>query len=138
VAPSVPVSVTASLPFTTPSSDGVRRSGRVNKGTFSKTRYIDEAFLSSAGFMPHTEGHDAILAYMAELQTCSDTGVLEITDTRVYATKTPKNGIDMPTFQQAMNGPDASEYLNAMKLEVQTLKSQNTWVTVDHPRINQY
>ena len=33
-----------------------------------------------------------------------------------------------------MNGPDATEYLNAMKLEIQTLKSQNTWVTVDWPK----
>jgi len=40
----------------------------------------------------------------------------------------------MPTFQQAMNGSDAAEYMTAMKLEIQTLKSQNTWVTVDRPR----
>jgi hypothetical protein len=113
----------------------VRRSSRVNKGTFSKPRYIDEAFLSSAVFMPLTgDGHEAALAYMAELQTCSDTGLMDVLDPRVYASKTPKNDADMPTFQQAMNGSDAAEYMTAMKLEIQTLKSQNTWVTVDRPR----
>ena len=40
----------------------VRRSSRVNKGTFSKTRYIDEAFLSSVGFISLTDGHEAVLA----------------------------------------------------------------------------
>ena len=33
-----------------------------------------------------------------------------------------------------MNGPDATEYLNAIKLEIQTLKNQNTWATVDCPK----
>ena len=75
-------------------------------------------------------GHSAQLAYVAELFTCSDTGKLNITDPRVYASKTPGSDSDIPTFQQALNGPDASEYSNAMKLEIQTLVGQNTWETV--------
>ena len=108
-----------------------RRSSCVNKGTFSKTRYIEEAFLSSAGFMPLTDGHKAKLAYTAELHTCLDTGLMDVLDPRAYASKILKNDADMPTFQQAMNAPDAAEYMNAMKLEIQTLKSQNTWLTGD-------
>jgi hypothetical protein len=130
----VPVTPSPSVPPPVASSvQQVRRSSRSNKGAFTKLRYIDEAFLSSAGFMSSMEGHDAALVYMAELHTCPDTGVMDILDPRVYASKTPKTDADMPTFQQAMNGPDATEYLNAMKLEIQTLKSQNTWVTVDRP-----
>ena len=135
--PMAPISVPAARLSTLPSMAvpivGRRSSSRINKGTFSKTRYIDEAFLSAAGFISLTDGHEAVLAYMAELQTCSDTGLMDVLDPRVYASKTPKNDADMPTFQQAMNGSDATEYMNAMKLEIQTLKSQNTWVTVDRP-----
>ena len=77
-------------------------------------------------------------AYMAELQTCSDSGIMDVVDPRVYASKLlSKNDTDMPTFQQAMNGPDATEILSAMKLEIQTLKSQNTWVTVGRPKTSQ-
>jgi hypothetical protein len=71
---------------------------------------------------------------MAELLTCPDTGNMDVIDPRVYAAKMNKNNADMPSFQQTMNGPDTTEYLNAMKLEIQTLKSQNTWVTVDCPK----
>ena len=112
----VPVSRVSTPSIATPIVG--RRSSRVNKGTFSKS-----------------DGHEAALAYMAELQTCSDTGLMDVRDPRVvYASKTPKNDADMPTFQQGMNGSEAAEYMNAMKLEVQTLKSQNTWVTVDCPK----
>ena len=42
--------------------------------------------------------------------------------------------LDMPTFQQAMNGPEASEYINAMRLEIQTSMGQHTWETVSRPK----
>ena len=113
---------------------GLRRSSRSTKGSFQKTRYCDEAFLSSMHSNVDPEGHAAQLAYLAELFTCSDTGVVNITDPRVYAAKTPGSDSDMPTFQQAMNGPDASEYINAMRLEIQTLMSQHTWETVSRPK----
>ena len=71
---------------------------------------------------------------MAELLTCTDTGLLNVVDPRVYSSKTPKTDADMPTFQQAMNGSDALEYLTAMQVEIQTLKNQNTWKTVDRPK----
>ena len=127
-----PVLIPAGPPLSSPNP--IRRSSRSTKGTFTNTRYIDEAFLSATHTFLQSDGHDAVLAYMAELHTCPDTGVMDVVDPRIYAAKIHKSNADMPTFQQAMNGPDATEYLDAMKLEIQTLKNQNTWVTVDRPK----
>jgi hypothetical protein len=56
------------------------------------------------------------------LPNCLHAPTLEmLSDPRVYASKTPGNDSDMPTFQQAMNGSEASEYIYAMKVEIQTL-----------------
>ena len=87
--PQPPMLVPAPVPVTQPSvASPTNGSNRINKGTFSIMRCIDEAFLSSTGFMKHdSAGHDAALAYMAELHTCSDTGVMDIIDPRVYASK---------------------------------------------------
>ncbi|KAI2509164.1 hypothetical protein MHU86_5283 [Fragilaria crotonensis] len=115
-------------------ASGLRRSSRTTKGVFQKTRYIDEAFLSSMSTSLDVDGHAAQLAYLAELFTCSDTGIVNITDPRVYAAKTPGTDSDMPTFQQAMNGSEASEYINAMRLEIQTLVGQRTWEAVTRPK----
>jgi hypothetical protein len=76
------------------------------------------------------KGHQAQLVYLAELFTCTDTGVINITDPRVYSAKRPRTDSDMPTFQQAMNGSEANEYIKAMQLEIQTLVGQQTWESV--------
>jgi hypothetical protein len=131
------VSISPSLlsrPPATPAESSLRRSSRSTKGTFQQPRYIDEAFLSSMHTTLDSAGHSAQLAYLAELFTCSDTGVVNITDPRVYSAKTPGSDSDMPTLQQAMNGPAASEYIEAMRLEIQTLMSQHTWETVSRPK----
>ena len=122
-----PAQAVPMAPVVAPPTPGVRRSTRSTKGVFQKTRYIDEAFLSATTTAMDPAGHSAQLAYVAELFICSDTGIIDITDPRVYAAKTPGSDSDMPTFQQALNGPDAAEYINAMKLEIQTLVGQNTW-----------
>ena len=91
VAPAVSLPVSAPAP--PPSIVApvvIRRSNRSTKGTFSKPRYIGEAFLSMTGFSLAIDGHEAALAYMAELHTCSDTGLMDVIDPRVYALKTPK------------------------------------------------
>ena len=41
-----------------------------------------------------------------------------------------KTDPDAPSFQQAMKGDDAEEYLKAMKLEISTLVQGKTWVAV--------
>jgi hypothetical protein len=110
---------------------GTSRSGRPLKKV---TRYIEEAYLSSVPYSSlDMNGQHAQLAYLAELYTCSDTGDVNITDPRVYAAKLRGSDADMPTFQQAMNGTEASEYISAMQLEIQTLIGQRTWDTVDRP-----
>jgi hypothetical protein len=111
---------------------GTSRSGRPLKKV---TRYIEEAYLSRIPYHSlDINGQHAQLAYMAELYTCSDTGHVDITDPRVYAAKIRGSDADMPTFQQALNGSAASEYLTAMKLEIHTLMGQHTWETVNRPK----
>jgi hypothetical protein len=64
---------------------GTSRSGRPLKKV---TRYIEEAYLSSVPYSTlDMNGQHAQLAYLAELYTCSDTGMVNISDPRVYAAK---------------------------------------------------
>ena len=51
------------------------------------------------------------MAYLAEVFTCPDTGVMDISDPRAYAAKQRGGDADNPTFQQAMNGPAVEEYI---------------------------
>jgi hypothetical protein len=55
-------------------------------------------------------------------------------DPRVYAAKIVRADADNPTYQQAMNGSDAGEYINAMKLDIHTLVQQRTWESVLRPK----
>ena len=105
----------------------VRRSARSTKGKFQTPHFRDQAFLSSIDRFSDPDGHEAQLAYLAELFTCSDTGTMDVSDPRAYAAKQRGGDADNPTFQQAMNGPAADEYITAMKLEVDTLVAQRTW-----------
>ena len=70
------------------------------------------------------------LAYSAELHTCFDTGIYDITDPQVYASKTQKNDPDTPTFHQAIHGEHSEEYIKAMQIEIATLILQRTWESV--------
>jgi hypothetical protein len=79
-------------------------------------------------------GHQAQFAHLADLFTCPDSGVLDIGDPRAYSAKLRGKDADNPTFQQAMHGPDAAEYIKAMKLEIHTLIGQRTWESVDRPK----
>jgi hypothetical protein len=109
------------------------QSTRATKGVFSFTCYIDEVFHSSLQADKTLEGHTAQLAYLAGLSTSSTSVILNITDPQVYASKVSKHNADVPTYHQAICGPDANEYINAMKLEIQTLISQRTWESVPQP-----
>ena len=105
----------------------VRRSTRSTKGTFQTPHFRDQAFLTFIDRFSDPHGHEAQLAYLADVFTCADTGVMDITDPRAYAAKLRGGDADNPTFQQAMNGPEADEYIKAMKLEIDTLVAQRTW-----------
>lgn len=91
---------------------------------------MDEVYLNSLDCFANPGAHQAQLAYLAEMLTCPDSGIINIDDPRVYAAKVHGGNADNPTFQQAMNGPDSVEYLKAMKLEVETLVGQRTWECV--------
>ena len=78
------------------------------------------------------------LAYLAEVSTCCNSGVENVVDPRVYASKTQLGADpDSPTFHQAMNGDHAEEYIKAMQLEIATLVQQKTWEVVPRtPEMN--
>ena len=123
----LPLSAASTVPPVWTSPIGVRRSTRSTKGVFQNPRYIDEVYLNALHTVSDIETHQAQLAYLADLLTCQDSGFVDIGDPRVYATKVRGKDADSPTYQQAMNGPDAAQYLvEAMKLEIHTLISQRT------------
>ena len=107
-----------------------RRSARHTKGQFSTTRYINEVYLSSIQ-SDRTSFQESQLAYLGEIQTDYDTGIVNCEDPRVYAAKLKKlHDPDTPTWHEAMNGSDADHYVEAMKKEVSQLIKINTWKTI--------
>jgi hypothetical protein len=99
----------------------LRHSTRANKGTFQTTKYIDEAYLTSIDRLSQCDSYTSRLACLSEISTCCNTGVENVVDPRVYASKVPGSDPDMPTFHQAMNGEHLEQWVKAMQLEVQTL-----------------
>jgi hypothetical protein len=138
-APSIASTATPSAPTTTvppvqppptsaaQSSSGLRRFSRATRGQFNSTRYIDEKANATS---TDWKSYEATLAYNAEVVTDYDTGMIDIVDPRVYAAKVRRNDPDNPSFKQATEGPHASQYIEAMKLEVATLVSQRAWSAV--------
>ena len=125
-----PPSVLSRVPTVTDDAASVstpRRSTRSTKGTFQTPHFRDQAFLTFIDNFSDHHGHEAQLAYLADVFTCVDTGVMDVTDPRAYAAKLCGGDADTPTFLQAMNGPAANEYIKAMKLEINTLVAQRTW-----------
>ena len=75
------------------------------------------------------DSHNGQLAYMRALQMDLDTGIIDIIDPRVFATKVHADP-DQPSFHQAIHGKSADEYIDAMKKEVMALLKYRTWVMV--------
>ena len=65
--------------------------------------------------------------YPVKLLTCFDTGIYDITNPQVYASKTQKNDPDTPTFHQAIHGELSEEYIKDMQIEIATLILHCTW-----------
>ena len=118
--------------MTTSPNPPLRRSARINKGLFSKSRYADEAYLTSA---INWQSYHGKLCYHVELNTCLDTGIIESCDPRAYLSKASlkRHNEDNPTIFQALAGPHSLDYISAMKDEVGTLVSQSTWDEVPRP-----
>ena len=70
---------------------------------------------------------DLQLAYLAELQTDFETGLIHCTDPRAYAAKMKLHDPDNPSFHEAMRGDDVANYVEAMRVEVRQLMKQKTW-----------
>ena len=108
-APSAVPSLQESTGLSSPSP--FRRSARSNKGSLQTTKFMDEVYLNSLHCFADPDSYQAQLAYLAEVLTCSDSGVINIVDPRVYAVKVRGGNADNPTYQQAINGADSAEYL---------------------------
>ena len=108
----------------------IRRSERINKGQYGSTRYFDEVFLTPLAKISNCDDTTKRLAYMASLSTCHNTGLENISNPRMYAAKHHKDDPDSPTFHQAINGENAEDFIQAMKLEVEKLVQQQTWMTI--------
>ena len=125
-----------SSPSGTPSPTVImpRRSQRANKGSYSTTRYINEAYLSSVKTDCH-DSQEAELAYRAELSTDLESGIMRCVDPRAYLAKGKKSDPDNPSFNEAMLGEHADEYRKAMVTEINQLLRQRTWDRVDRASI---
>ena len=105
------VSPPSSEPFTS-----LRRSTRSTRGVvFKSTKYIDESHLTSIASLGAMGPYmSQLLAYLAEVSTCCDSGIENVIDHRVYAAKTHVVDPDSPTFHQAMHGKFAEEYVKVL------------------------
>ena len=133
VTDAIPVPPTPATPL--PVDPSLRRSGRTNKGTFTSTKYVNEVFLTSVHL--DRDHQELQLAYLAELHTDFDTGILNINDPRAYAAKTKQHDPDMPSFHEAMNGENVDDYVAAMKKEITQLVKQNTWEVMPRSSVPQ-
>ena len=71
------------------------------------------------------------MAYQGVLHTDFKNGLSHCSDPRAYLAGSRKHqDPDSPSFSQAMTGANQSEWEEAMKLEISTLLSQNTWKRV--------
>ena len=111
---------------------GLRRSACINKGQYSSTCYINEAFLSAVTELQDLSKYSTVLAYQAELQIDMLTYETDIIDPTVYIVKFSKRGMDpdSPTFHQSLSGLGIDKYTEAMKEENINLKCMNTWILV--------
>ena len=107
-----------------------RRSSRATKGKFDSTRYINEVYLSQV-IKSDQSYQDQQLAYLAEIQTDYDSGIMNCQDPRAYTARTKKAfDPDTPNWHEAMHGPEAEHYIDAMKKEISQLMKIKTWKAI--------
>ena len=134
VPPRTPVIPAVIVPPDVPVVQEVRRSSHSNKDTFSSTKYTDESYLSSV-LDTDSNYQDYQLAYLAELCTDFDTGIINCADPRAYAAKMKLKDPDTPSLHEAMHGADAEHCIAAMNAEIQQLIKQNTWEPVCRDKV---
>jgi hypothetical protein len=129
---SSPASVQTPVPLSSPP---VRHSTHSNKG-IPPPLFMNQAYLSSV-LDPTRTNYESELAYMADASTDFVTGDIHCTDPRASAAKHKINDPDMPSYNEAVTGPHAEEYIKAMKKEIKQLVKQKTWTALyrkDVPR----
>ena len=105
-----------------------RQSNRSNLGVKAPQygKEFHQSFLASVMDSSRTE-YESTLAYMADVSTDFDTKEYNCNDPRAYAAKHKLNDPDMPSYSDAVTGKFATEYIEAMKKEIQQLIKQKTW-----------
>jgi hypothetical protein len=76
------------------------------------------------------------LVYIAQLICCPTTGHPDTTDPRIFLAHCKSDNeknLDSPTFYEAVHGPNATEYREAMRIEIAALEKQNTWISTLRP-----
>jgi hypothetical protein len=105
----------------------------MNKGTWTSTKYKDEAFLASV-YEPLEVKKDftqnAQLAYMAALAVDLDTGLLDVPSNPMAYAATKRRDPDTPDYHTAMSSEEAPMYLEAQKREIDELRAKDTWDVV--------
>jgi Reverse transcriptase (RNA-dependent DNA polymerase) len=110
------------------------QSNQSTKGQFMLTKFEDEFYLTSVSKGNHPS-QCAQLAYSASLITCPITGYVDTLDPRVFLARNGgKHDSDSPTLYEAMN---AEAYMEAMKVEIEALERQNTWISIIRPTTHQ-
>ena len=95
-------------------------------------RHLNRAFLASLIWKPDTDDLDSFDAkrglYNLNKHYNPNSGLLEDWDPFALATKA--NSADTPTYEEAMNGPDAEGFLEACRKELTTLINMKVWDVV--------
>jgi len=84
---------------------------------------MDEVFLMKIHDYS-TSAYQSQLSYLAKTQMDMVSGELYISHPRIYEAK--KNDSDMPSFNEAVRGEFADQYLETMKKEISSLIMQKT------------
>jgi hypothetical protein len=89
----------------------------------------EEVFLANLG-MEESHFEDSQLRQMRVLEAfhCDEDGLLSSMHPLAFATKA--NNDDSPNLYQAMNGPDAEGYYDAMVQELKQLATKDPWEIV--------
>ena len=120
-----------SRPFPQHVQDCYHAGGNPNQKVKSKT--LNEAFISSLEWttlLSDLRSQNAKSVFVQMLKECdSENETLE--EFHPMALGAKANDPDTPNYHEAMNGPNAAGFWEAMRKEIQTLVDMNVWEVVD-------
>ena len=136
--PTVPPSTVYPSPIIVPVTP--HHSTCKTKGALTSKMFQDEiysphgaqVFLSTLP-VPTQSYNDVFLAYLADLNTYYDTGIINCSGPRGFVAKTRrKSDSRNPSYNESMTGPHAREYKIAMHKDISQLTNQSKWCMINH------